>query len=122
MNQQTLLHLKIAAALASTPNLGSAQFALNYEKNDVLSTGSGASQASEVFSDTRTLASGANETLDLNGSLTDALGASVAFTKVKILMIRNNGTTALTVGGAATNGFISPFGTATDTIKVQPGG
>lgn len=120
--QSTLLHLKIAAALAAALDLGQATSTLAYEKNDVLENGAGANQASEVWHDTRTLTTGANETLDLNGALLDALGNSVTFTKVKILMIRNKGTTVLTVGGAATNGFVSPFGTATDTVKVQPGG
>jgi hypothetical protein len=120
--QSTLLHTKIASVLSAALALSTAQSSLAYEQNDVLNSGTGANQASEVFHDSRTLLSGANEVLDLNGVLSDALGVIVSFTKVKILLIRNKGTTVLTVGGAATNGFISPFGTATDTVKVQPGG
>lgn len=120
--QQTSLTLRLVAHLAAALDLVAAKADLDYSQNVTLENGSGSNQASEVFSDTRTLASGASEALDLNGVLLDAVGGTVSFTTVKILAIKNKGTTDLTVGGNATNGFISPFGTATDTIKVQAGG
>lgn len=122
MAQQTTIHTRISSVATSALDLSTAQSPLLIDRTDVLDSGTGANQASQVWSDTRTLTTGANETLDLNGSLTDAFGVSVTFTKVKLLYIRNKGTTALTVGGAASNGFVSPFGSATDVVKVPPGG
>lgn len=122
MGQQTLLHLRISALESLAQDLAISQAPLVYERNEGLDSGVGANQASAIFADTRTLTTGANETLDLNGVLSDLLGVIVAFTKVKCLYIRNKGTTALTVGGAAANGFVSPFGSATDVVKIPPGG
>lgn len=120
--QQTSLTLRLIAHLADSLDLVAAKADLDYSANVVLENGTGANQANQIWSDTRSLADGANETLDLNGSLTNAVGDSVTFTKVKLLAIKNKGTTTLSVGGAASNGFISPFGASTDTVKVPGGG
>lgn len=88
-----------------------------------LVTGTGAGQADLVFSDQRTLASNANESLDLNGALTDVFGAAVNFVKVVAILVKASAanTNNVVVGGAAANGFYPMFGSATDTIKLPPG-
>ena len=85
--------------------------------------GVGAGQANKIFSDTRTLASGASETLDLVGTLTDAFGASITLTKTKMILIAADpaNTTVLTIGNVA-NGIVAPFGAATHSLSVPPGG
>lgn len=122
MPQQTTISLKLRSLLSAILDLATSKAELAVEPSIVLDNGTGANQADQVWHDTRTLTSGANETLDLNGVLVNAIGASVTFTKIKVIFIRNKGTTALTVGGAATNTFASPFGAAAHTVKVQPGG
>lgn len=124
MPQQTTIRTLISSVLSAALDLGSARSEVQYDRSVVLDNGTGANQADQVWHDTRTLTTGANETLDLNGGLTNALGASVTFTKVKQLYIRNKGTTALTIGnaGGGVNAWATPFGAATHTIKVQPGG
>lgn len=89
-----------------------------------LSTGVGANQADLVFTDTRTLAASATENLDLAGVLTDAFGQSLAFAEIVAILVVASGANAndVVIGGAASNGFVSPFGDATDTVKVKPGG
>lgn len=89
-----------------------------------LTNGTGSGNANAVFSDVRSLSSGGNEELDLAGSLTDAFGATLTFTKVKALIIWNPtaNTVNITVGGAASNTFTGPFGDASDVITIQPGG
>jgi hypothetical protein len=86
--------------------------------------GTGSGQASRVFASTRTLASGANEDIDLAGVLTDVFGNALTFATVKAIVIRAaaENTTTLTVGPAATNGFVGPFGAAAHTVQVRPGG
>jgi hypothetical protein len=86
-------------------------------------TGSGSGLASKVFADTRTLAASATENLDLSGSLTDAFGAVLAFTKVKAILVKAHVTNvnAVVLGGAGSNPFVGPWG-ATGTQTVQPGG
>jgi hypothetical protein len=88
-----------------------------------LTDGTGAKQADKIWADRRTLADGANESIDLSGALLDALGNSVAFTKLKAVIIVSNAanTTALTLGNVA-NGIVGFFGAATHSITVGPGG
>ncbi len=86
--------------------------------------GAGLNQANKVFSDTRSLSASSSEDLDLNGTLTDGFGATFSPTKIKALMISAAAanTNDVVVGGAASNGFVSMFGSATDKVKIPPGG
>lgn len=86
--------------------------------------GLGAGQAQKLFADVRTLAASATEDLDLSGVLTDAFGALLAFTEIKAILIKAaaGNTNNVIVGGAATNQFLTPFGAATHTVSVRPGG
>src|ERR1019366_4151458 len=77
-----------------------------------LANGSGADKASKVYFKTRILGSGASESLDLAGSLADAFGATLTFTKVRVLAIVADvgNTTDVAVGGAASNAWVGMFG------------
>lgn len=91
----------------------------------VLADGTGANQASKTYSAARTVASGAFEDIDLAGALTDIMGVSaMTFVTVKAIVIRSDpgNTTTLTVSPAPANGFVGPFGAATHTVQVRPGG
>lgn len=121
-SQESNLIVKLAGVLSSGLDLTTARAEIAYEKNMALANGTGADQANQIWSDTRTLTSGSSETLDLNASLTNAVGESVTFTKVKGIIIKNKGTTTLSIGAAAATQFVAPFGSATDLIKIPPGG
>lgn len=84
--------------------------------------GTGANQANNLWSDTRTLSSGSSENLDLAGSLANALGATLTFTGIKGLLIAASAsnTTNLTVGNV-TNGITGFLGAATHSILLHPG-
>lgn len=119
-----LLALSVAAELVNPLDLGSGKFPITYAPNWRFTNGAGANQANEVFSDIRTLTASSTENLDLAGSLTGAFGETLTFTKVKALVIvaAAGNTNDVVVGGAASNGFSTPFGDPTDTVKVKPGG
>jgi hypothetical protein len=88
-----------------------------------LADGSGANQADVIFRDTRTLADGANEVLDLyaSGSLLDAFGTALTIETLKVLYLKNKSSDAtLLVGGGTTP--IGLCADATDIIKIPPGG
>lgn len=108
----------------SANGLGTPTFDLNLTGLVRLSPGVGAGQADKLFSDKRTLAASATENLDLAGTLVDPLGTVLNFAKVKAILIiaDPSNTNNVVIGGAATNAFVGPFGTATDTIAVKPGG
>lgn len=85
--------------------------------------GTGANQAAILWSDTRTLTTGATESLDLSGTaLTDAFGAAVALTSIKGIVLYSStaNTTNLTIGNVA-NGLATIFGAATQSLTLHPG-
>lgn len=90
--------------------------------------GEGANQAEEVWHDTRTLAAGANETLDIYDALIQpmTLADLITFTKIKGIVIINNGTAGsdatLDIGGAAANAWLGIVKAVSDIIPIQPGG
>lgn len=89
-----------------------------------LINGVAAGQADKIWHDQRTLGASANEDLDLNGAtLLDAFGAALAFVRVKgvIISAAAANPNPITIGGAATNGFVSWVGSATDKVSVRPG-
>ncbi len=113
----------VQAIDAKTGALSNPRDVLSKSIQKSFSNGTGNNQADKIFRDQRTLADGANESLDLAGMLTDPFGATLTFVKVKAVIIENLSTTqTLTVGGAASNQFINWVGAATDTVKIPPGG
>jgi hypothetical protein len=91
----------------------------------LLTDGTGSNQASKTYSASRTVASATNDDIDLAGALTDIMGvSSMTFATVKAVVIRSDpaNTTILTVSPAPANGFLGPFGAATHTVQVRPGG
>jgi len=88
-----------------------------------LDNGTGANQADTVFHDNRTLADGADETLDLHdGTLTDAFGDAITIDEMKLIYVKNNSSDAsLLVGGAAAT-QMGLFADVTDILTLPPGG
>ena len=124
MSVTTTIKLSAAISQALALDKGTAAFTPSHVINKTLADGTGADQANQVFSDQRTLAGSANEELDLSGSLVDAFGNTIAFTKIKAIIISaaaaNGGD--IQVGGSASNGFDSWVGAAGDLVVVQPDG
>ena len=119
----SLLRLLIVATKVKDLDINDPRDALSKEYETQLASGTGSSQADLIFHDTRSLADGASEDLDLAGVLADAFGATLTFAKVKALIIKNNSATqTLSVGGASANQFVNWVGDATDIIKIAPSG
>lgn len=124
------LSAQIAATMAvdftGTATVGGAIPTLSKAKTAdiVLSDGSGNNQASKLYLATRSVATAANDDIDLAGVLTDPFGAVITFLTIKAIVIRADpaNTTTLTVSPGATNGFNGPFGAAAHTVQVRPGG
>lgn len=115
--------VQIGAKYAGPVTIGSLALTIGQSYTVATSTGAGAGQASIFYAGTRTLASGATESLDLNGAtLIDALGAPVTIAALKgiVLVAATANTTTLTIGNVA-NGIASVFGAATQSLTLQPG-
>lgn len=130
MIASSTVSLSIAATSSLQRDLSKATdpFSLTIAKS--LAEGTGINQFNRVFTDTRTLLSGANERLSMynfgGAPVTDPVGQPLALSRVVLLMIRNNNTTAgnsLVIGNDATSAaWVSPFTANTQTITIEPGG
>lgn len=123
MNTNIKITCAIEGVVSTSGDFGNPQQQLTARAVLDLVTGTSAGQADLVFSDQRTLAASANESLDLNGSLVDVFGAAANFIKIVAIYFKAAAGNAnnVVVGGAASNGFFPMFGASTDTIKL-PGG
>jgi hypothetical protein len=85
--------------------------------------GSGAGQATKIYSDSFSVAQSTNTDLDLSGALTGVYGA-VVFTAIKGILVAAGTNTGLgnLIVGNVTNGIVAPFGAATHSIAIAPGG
>jgi hypothetical protein len=124
LNVQQFL-IQIVGKLTKAIDLDVApEAAFKIKKELALTTGTGAGQADQIFTDRRTLPAGTSEDLDLAGTLINALGDVITFARVKGIIVIADGTNPnnLVVGNAATNPFVGPFGSAVHTHSVRPGG
>jgi len=109
-------------------DLDTAKDYLDLDLGASFTNGEGANNANVLFHDTRTLADGADDTLDLHtgtddaGNIVDAFGDAVTIDKLKALYIKNSSTDAnLLIGGAAAT-QLGLFNDVSDIAKLPPGG
>jgi hypothetical protein len=111
-------------SLASSTSMGPVSF--KFSEADIIhfDDGTGVGQAQETYASARTLAASTSENLDLAGVLFDPTGVALNFTTVKAIWIKTDASNIndVVVGGAASNAFVGPFGAASNTIAVRPGG
>ncbi len=116
----------IVGAIAAASKVGNLQKSISWPPQQPLFSfqpGTGSGQMDEWFDDIRTLADGANESLDLSGSSqADFTGVALAFAHVKLLGIYADpaNTTDLTVGNG-TNPFLGALGAGANTLILKPG-
>lgn len=118
------LVLKILATGTLAFDLDTADDPLAKDYTQLLSSGTGANQASNMFHDQRTIGASSSENLDLSGVLTNVFGVVLTFTKIKALFVRAAAANVNDVLlGNGTNPFIGPFGAAgASVVTVKPGG
>jgi hypothetical protein len=122
MALDTALQVALRAKHSSTLDLSNPEDLLLQNIAISLATGTSSNQADLVFHDKRTILTGANDDLDLAGSLTDGFGTVLTFVKVKVILIYNlNASRTLTIGGAATP-FSAFMADPSDKIVIQPSG
>lgn len=116
--------LTVQAALQSALDLGAAEYKFNSGKTIALASGTGANQADKVFTDLRTIAASGTDDVDLAGALTDGLGQTITFVKVKVIIVlaADANTNNVVIGNHPTAAFLGPFGAAAHTASVKPGG
>jgi hypothetical protein len=123
MSLKAALKASVTGTLSGSNDLGNPVQTFSELVELAIADGTGADQANNIFSDERTLAASATESLDLAGALSNALGAVLTFTAIKAIMIvaDSGNTNDVVVGGAAANAFVGPFVDATDKLSIGPG-
>ena len=117
------ISLGFTTQYTGTADLSTPTDAMNIARAIEFTSGTGANQADLVFHDSRTLADGANEVLDLyaSGTLLTPLGTALTMTKLKALYVYNTSSDAsLLIGGGTTP--VGICADATDIVKLPPGG
>jgi len=116
--------LRVNESITSENQAGPVSHIFTAFEGLTLANGTGAGQADKVWSDRRTLAGAASETLDLAGSLAPLFGAgTVTFAKVKIVALYNRSAAQiLTYRMGAANGWGGIVGGTTDPLVIKPGG
>lgn len=87
--------------------------------------GTGNNQAQKLYEvKSASLAISGTASIDLAGTLTDIFGATLNLTCVKGIYIEADASNAadIKIGPPASNGFLGPFGAASTTVAVKPGG
>lgn len=114
--------LNINIDYTSARDLGTATLPIQLARGLTLTDGTGANKGDICFDDTRTLADGANETIDVR-SITDAYGTALTFDIIRGLYIKNNSTdSGLLVGAAAATQLVLFAAPASDILLIPPGG
>ena len=115
--------LKILISYSIDRDLTTTEHPIYLERGITLTDGTGANKGDACFDDTRTLADGANETLDFgDGTLTDSLGTAFTLDILRGLYIKNNSTdSGLLIGGAAAT-QLGLFSAVNDILLLPPGG
>lgn len=116
------VQLKIDSLALNALDLSTAQDPILLSLLSTLSNGTGSAQASAQWSDTRTITASSSENLDLAGSLTNAFGQTLTFTKVKLIFIRAASANSNNVqfSRGSSNG-VPLFLAASDGVSLQPG-
>lgn len=122
MALSTRLGVNLAATLTSALDLGTASLPVSVARDFTWASGTGANAADRMFSDTRTVAASATDSLDLAGSLSDGLGGTFAPAKIKGLIVSaaagNSNNVVIT--RPASNG-VPIFSAAGDAFPLRPG-
>ena len=118
------IDLSILAALEGTSDLGTPSFRTVVRESLKFDPGTAATdEANVLFADTRTLTASSTEDLDLTGTLTNPLGATVTQAEIVAIFVkaRASNTNSVILGNATANGFLGPLGGATHTLTLKPG-
>lgn len=115
---------RLAWTQVGSNDFGGPEFKADMEHDAYYTNGTTAGKADILFADTRTVASGSNDDLDLAGVLANAFGATITAAEVVAIFIKAKATntTSLTVGGG-TNPLAGWLGGTTPTVgPIRPGG
>lgn len=125
MPQVSTVSVKAIVSDVKTLSLGADQsipYAVGTDR--VLLNGTSNGQANQQFTRRYTIAASGTQDLDLAGALVNDFGDTLTFARIDAIIVAplSTNTNNVVVGNAASNQFVGPFGAATHTVSVRPGG
>lgn len=121
MSLTTTVNLRVSTALTNPLDLVTASAPQLFSYLAELTSGAGLNAANAVWSDQRTVAASTTDSLDLKGSLVDAVGVAFTPARIKGLIVRNRGAQEIALTRSAANG-VPWLSAAGDAIIIRPGG
>ncbi len=98
-----VLKVNTSVSMTTSPDVGSTSY--SFSDSDVLNFthGTGNNQINQVWTDVNTISASSSVSLDLYGSLVNALNTTLNFTKIKMIEIKadSNNTNNVLVGGSS---------------------
>ncbi len=115
--------VQVLSTLSNPLDLSTPRDELRKSYRFPFANGVGADQADEAWHDTRTVAFGATDSLDLSGGVTNAFGQSMTLTKVKAIVLRADAANPndLEITRPAANGLLF-MKAVSDAMLLKPGG
>jgi hypothetical protein len=114
------MNSSLKATLEKTADLGNGSQVTALSTAATFTNGSGADKVNMTWSDERSINASSSDDLDLYGVLTDIFGDTINAAVVRGFTISNlNTNNTLSVGAAASNPWVAPFGGATHTVTVR---
>src|SRR5262249_49659288 len=111
MGLNTTVLASIVSELLGSNDLGFPKFNLPNRSSMIIQDGAGDYQCNKIFADTRLLGPAGTENLDLAAGISDPFGVVMTFLTVKVFALysakANSGD--ITIGNAASNGFVGWF-------------
>lgn len=124
-----VLKVNTSVSMTTSPDVGSTSYQFAESDSLSFSHGTGNNQINQVWTDIRTVGASSSESLDLYGSLVNALNTTLNFTKVKMIEIKAAATNTnnVLVGGSTAGiaGLLVLTGAAAIEdvqIVIPPGG
>lgn len=116
----TSVRIVINHELTTTAGLSTPEDIFRYSIAKRLSSGTESAKCDQILSISRTIAAGSYDDIDLVGSETNPLNATVNMTRVRMLYLENTATGTITVGNgpSAFEGWVSASG----TVELQASG
>lgn len=122
-----VIESRLSGSLTGSADLGTPTFAFDDLSRRSWESGVGANQADVIWSDERTVTTGATDSLDLAAVLSGLLGGTLTMARVKAIRVRNSNragvanTTNISLTRPAANG-VPIFAAAGDAIPIHPDG
>ncbi len=120
------VEIKINSTMLGDPSgaLNTPQSVINKTYTVAMTNGTGANKAEQIHQVQGTISASGTDAIDVSGTLTNAFGTTVVFTKIKgiILFAATANTNDVEIISDPTNGLVNWCKATSDGIIVEPGG